>query len=157
MNKKANIFGTIVIIILVLVILFFVALYFNILTKDRVNQAINNVRIKVLGLSNQTNINFYPEALNNEIDWCQKQNINTGDDLNTPQTISILGYDQENTCCAKEYAGYTCDTKIITKLIICKDADIGGNIIWFKYDGKYLDNNLALPYVKSLKKDLSVC
>ena len=84
-----------------------------------------------------------PVQLSNEIEWCKMQSISTGDDLNNPSTNTIRGYDTLHSCCLQEFLGWSsCENKEV-KLEICYSSQIGGSLIYSRYNGYYLRNALT--------------
>ena len=159
MNKKAQYYpkkghpfltGFFIILLLGLVT-FGVFYYFGYIKMEDIKQMTTKIKLP------DSKPVYNPITLNNEVTWCQKQNINTGVDLNTPLSITILGYEQENNCCVKRYNGVYCSDKTIVDIDVCKSGDIGGDIIWTRFNNVFIDNGLALQLIQSLKKDVKVC
>lgn len=87
-----------------------------------------------------------------ENDWCKISNIAVDEDVEKPREDRIIGWDEDNKCCARKITGYNCALNKDINVQYCYTSHISGVIKWVLVDGYYLDVNLYKSYTDDLDK-----
>lgn len=142
-------------IIIALLLVIFLLWYF-----ERLDNVYEWIKMKIANMFNRTGESYKKEKviqqpinLDVNVNWCRVQAISTGNNLDTPISNNILGFDLLNNCCVQRWIGYNiCFQREIT-LEICYSASIGGELKFSRVDGYYLPNAYDYQTVlKDLKK-----
>lgn len=148
-------FGKILLILLFIFILIIGTMfYFSILSIDLVLSWIGFQR-------NPTSIaqnSFKPNAISTTVptESCKPQSIPTSGE-NSPISISRIGYSLESDCCIQQISGWECGKLEPSIFFSCSTADINGQLKFILQDGNFLDLNLGMSLIKSLRKNAYSC
>ena len=148
-------FGKILLILLVIGIIFVVSLlYFGILTTERIFSWFGFQPTPKSLVESQFTGNSFSNTL--ETNFCKRQNIPTNG-VDSPISISRLGYSVEQECCWDKVDGYQCGMQEISTFYKCQTADINGVVKAVLYQNKYLDPMIGISMIKGLRNYVRSC
>ena len=148
-------FGKILLILLVIGIIFIISLfYFQILTMERFFSWFNYQPTAKSIMESS----FKPNSISNTIqsENCKTQAIPTQGE-NSPISISRIGYSLDTDCCLDQISGWECGKQEPSIFYRCSTADVNGQLKYILYQGNFLDLNLGMSLIKSLKKNAWSC
>ena len=105
---------------------------------------------KVMETNNKED--YLPHTPEVDLEWCQPQNIPVDESETSPVSIQIIGADNIQNCCIKEFKGYNNCINQSSILQICYTSTIGGTIKTVKLNEKFMNPYYYQKFIKDIHK-----
>ena len=150
-GKKVLIF------LIIIVILIGVSYYFDFMeTQNKIKKLFTSGKEKVNDAMNSDigskNNEFQPHTPEINLEWCKAQNIPVDESETSPVSIQIVGSDNIQNCCIKNFKGYNNCLNQSAELEICYTSNIGGTIKSVKLNNKYVNPYYYQRFIQDIHK-----